>query len=477
MTAFWAGVLWLTGIVVQPDRAAGDRYGIVAPLGRIASIATSIDRVFCVSDHYLVIMNRRRMTNTDVYRFDRPVQLGAYDMWFADLWLVTADTLVRFTPFSGSVRSFPLTVRVDSFAVGADALYAGGGELYRIDRSTGTTTPVAEVPAGLTWHKALTAGQLRRYPFLTPFHYRDPMAESTDPLRIYPITALHEDGVELYVGTNGYGLLRYNTLSLQMERAVYGPRSLGINDVRILGDDLYLAGDEGLSILGPSRQWRYAATALPVQDVVAIDSTLLVNEGQVLARLDKGLRFPLLSPAARITALTATDSAIYVGTTQGIMIWHALTGAQTLLARSEQAVQAIAVHEDRLYAGTSTAWLRYLPESGSWRPVINQGIAEAVGVGAWLYLRGDNRQLLRLSGENDQWELLPYYNINDIATDGTDLYCATVLGLSYLEASSGLMRYIVGLPREEYQRVVVHANMIYAFSRDRLYTLPTTVRD
>ena len=93
---------------------------------------------------------------------------------------------------------------------------------------------------------------------------------------------------------------------------------------------------------------------------------------------------------------------------------------------------------------------------------------------------GLNTQLMRYTPKADadtNWSMLPYFNINDIDTDGSVVYCASFAGVAYYDPGTELYKIIYTLPRQQYRYVFVIEDNIFAVSDNNVLSLPSRYRD
>ena len=85
--------------------------------------------------------------------------------------------------------------------IGIDYLYLDTGRKYSFNKRTGEINLIKFFPENLKWYKKTTEDDINNYPFLTPYYYYDKPEESQSPFQKYGITAVYDDGMYLYVGT------------------------------------------------------------------------------------------------------------------------------------------------------------------------------------------------------------------------------------------------------------------------------------
>ena len=174
-----------------------------------------------------------------------PVDFLAYDPFSAELWAALSGTLYRFDPTLETW--FPTAGRAGSisslgFARNAIWLQSSRG-CQRADRFADLWNAVpcdSLNMAGISWAGARSGDSLRNpeYAFLSPFSVRDPA------LRSYEMTCLAREPIlaNLWVGTWGYGLFRYNLLTREGTRFPFGLAEPNVLALIRDGENLWFGG-------------------------------------------------------------------------------------------------------------------------------------------------------------------------------------------------------------------------------------------
>lgn len=327
---------------------------------------------------------------------------------------------------------------------------------------------------------------------LNPFYFTDEPDASQTPFQRFAITALYDDGTELYVGTDGYGLLKYSTISWAKQRVIYGPVDPAIQRATRVGNGIYLLSPGGISIISAAGtgawRWSYLRTLREVSTLVRVSDQLVIGIGGQLASLSGTLVFPIAEFKSKILSLAVDQSRLYIGTSDGMFGLIADTREPYEFGPDRLPVYAVRATADYIYAGGEMALYRYDRRAEKWSKVINHGIKDIVPVRNDLYLLSVNNQLIRYhepgpdslagAGENDtSWTLLPYFNVYDIDADSGVLYCASYAGIAYIDPADQLYKTVFSLPRIPFASVFILDDEILAVSSQGIYRLPTRFRD
>ncbi len=478
-------VCLLTSTIVRPSNAFLDRYTIIPPLGTVKSIDTSLRSVFALNDDYLLVFEKQNFRLEKTLHFEKTTQLVGYDEYFDDVWVLTENSIVRLNALTFSALEFPLSTTVVAFGIGPDALFLDGTADYRLDKRTGVLQRIYEFPENLKWRRNTTDAELQQYPFLTPYYYYDEPPETQQPFAEFSITALHRDGIDLYIGTDCYGILKYNTITWNKERFVYGPLDSRIYRVREFEDVVYLISAQGISTYPQDTQnWHYLRFAQRITDMLPLGNTFLFSVGNRLSEMESGVMLTVGNTTADILTLSADDSYIYIGTRSGLRRME--RGSQTLMpfGPDRYAVYSIYATDETIYAGDEFALYAYDRLLRTWAEVVPLGIKDIVELKDNLYLLGLNNQLMRRPLHQDttvqdtaDWFFLPYFNIYDIDTDGDVLYCASFAGVYAYEPETEFYSMIHNLPSLRYDHVFIIDSTIVGVAQDNLYALPIEHRN
>lgn len=469
---------------IYPQNALMDRYTVLAPLGTVKSLATSNQSIFALNDDYLLIIDKNSMELENTVYIDEEVEMIGYDRYNTDLWFVCSDKIIRFSTTSFVMREFQIHFPVGRFAVDMNNLYietARSSEKYSLDKVIGTLTKINSFPQNLVWYTRISDTELRQYPFLSPYYYSDDIGISQMPFDQYPITALYDDGMYLYVGTHRYGILKYNKVSWQKERIITGPLDADIRTIRKSDSEILFISRSGISYFsGNSRSWRYQRFRDPITDAISYNDEVYVAQRNRVVRTEGTMEFPTETFDREILTLRTDSRDIYVGTNRGAFRITEGSGDATFFGPTDGAVYAIHPKPQAVYLGGEFGFYKYDKESNEWFTLLNFGTKDIVEAQENIYTLGTNNQIIRFPStmtDSSTWELLPYFNIYDIDTDGTVVYCATYSGVYYYEADGKHYRIIYNLPRINYEHVNVIDDRLMAISDNVIYLLPLEYRD
>lgn len=475
---------FLYGLQIEPRNINLDRYDVIPPLGRVTSIASSALNVYALNDNYLVVFERPGLKIVRTIFFSPAPTLVAYDQ-ADELWLTTSEGLVRYNLNLGSVREYPFSASISAIACGLNDVYFQSGRNCALEKTTGKFREVTAFPDGLKWSAVLTETEMRRFPYLIPYYYQDDLTSTRSAETRFPITALCEDGLDLFVGTSGYGLLKYNNISGQKVRVIYGPLDLNLRRVQKTDNGFYFITGTGVSRLDPKTGiWDYRRLNMALGDLFISDSNWTVTSGNTISYISGTAVFPMEEFSSLILSAATSPRYFYVGTGNGMFRIERGTSEALAFGPERRPVLAIAPVGDVTYVGTDMSLSRYRAGADKWERIFPRGVKKIVPLGSEIFFLGlDNQLIIFRPGAADtvigdsSWVLLPYFNIYDIESDSTVLYCAGYNGLSYYEPGTGLFKPIYNLPRQKFNSVLVTDQYIFAVADRLIYRLPVTNRD
>jgi len=470
---------------ITPQNILGDRYSITPPLGEVKSITTSPLYVFAVSDNHLIFFDKQPLAIKKTIHFDHDIELIGYDQQYDDLWILGASSIIRLTIAAYTIREYPFIGEINRFGIGHDYIYLDGIKDYSLNKKTGAIERIHSFPGDAKWYKKTTESDIRNYTFLTPYFYYDQPEESQAPLYEFPITALYDDGMYLYVGTYKYGILRYNKVSWLKERIVYGPLDLELKKVRKFDNRIYFVSSLGLSYyqIGVG-DWHYQRFNDQIGDILFLENNFIVSFENRISRVNGNITLTLRTLDTDILCLSSDNTYIYVGTNSGLLKIYKNTTEPIPFGPDRYPVNTVYSTEDNVFVGGEFAFYQYNKEKEFWVKVLPFGVKDIVEINDNLYLLGVNNQIIRYSkgdqdllGSDTNWILLPYFNIYDIDTDHEVLYCASYAGIYYYEPETELYKVVYNLPRVKYKYVFLADTNIIAVTDKNIYSLPTAFRD
>jgi len=471
---------------IFPQNIFLDHYEVIPPLGTIKSIATSTIYLFAVSDNYLLIFDKQNLSLKRTVYFDQSIDLLAYDQGYDELWITSPSVIIRYNISLGSNREYPIPEYfINGIGVGNEYIYLEASKKYLLNKRSGEIKLVNSFPDNLRWYRRITEGDIKKYPFLTPYYYVDDPQESQTPFNRYGITAINDDGVELYIGTGGFGILKYNKISWQKLRIVYGPLDTKIRRVKKVGDSVYLISSKGISIYQKKDDnWRYLRLTNEIGDFILQDSNFVVGIGNQISQLSGSFIFPINEFKAGVLYLSADNLYIYVGTNSGLFKIYRGSREAIQFGPDRYAVYAVYPTENSIYVGTEFSFYKYDARKYTWSELINRGIKKIVELKDEFYLLSVDNQLIKYQAmpkdslkSDTNWILLPYFNIYDIDTDKEVLYCASYAGIYYYNPTDGFYKMVYNLPRIKYNYIFVIEDNILTVSDRGVYRLPIKYRD
>jgi hypothetical protein len=472
-------IIFLISINMMPQNIFMDRYTIIPPLGTVTALATSPYNLFAISGNYLIVLDKQTLRLERGFFFDERLNIVAYDPQHGEIWITSDKTLVRLNTYSFTMTEYPLNYTPDRIGVGQDMLFLDGVQDFTVDKRNGTFSPAQGIPGNLAWFERNTVNKLRQYPFISPYFYYDEPDASDEPFHQFPITALYDDGMNLYVGTKSFGIYKYNTVSWLKDRAIYGPLDSRIHKIRDYNDTHYFISAGGVSKYSiAAGQWSYIRFARDVADLLVFDQ-LIVSFRNQLSRVVGGTQISLNTFNNTVRSLSDDESFIYVATNAGLYRIAKGTTDARLFGPDRYPVYIVYPRDDYLFVGGEYALYAYDKKHDTWTKALPFGVRDITGVGDDLYLLSLESQLVRYHPYSDtaqntdtSYVLLPYFNINDIAARGDVLYCASFAGMNYYQPKTETYGVMHALPRIEYLHAFIAGDDIIAVSRDNIFSLP-----
>ncbi len=477
----------LHAVEIEPGNIFLDHYELIPPLGKVKSMATSMNKLFAISDNYLLIFDRNDLHLTRVTYFKQEILFLAYDQFFDELWIASGNSILRYNISLGSIREYHFTSRAKGIGIAPEKVYISALERYALDRNTGKIEQVVKFPEGVRWFREFNKNEVREYKFLNPYFYQDGFGESNDPLYQYAITSLYDDGMFLFVGTEKFGILRYNKVSLEKVRVVYGPLSTTGVRLRKIGSEYYFVSSSGVSSTKSSnlKQWTYFRLRDGPGDLLYHNDQLIVSYGNQLTRISGNVSIPLTQFRNQILSLGMDNVNIYVGTDNGMYRIIKETTQPLEFGPDQNPVYVIHSVGDRLYVGGELALYLFDKQTEKWYTIFNRGVRDISEVATGLYFLTTDNQLIEYASIVDSAKaeqdtniiILPYFNIYDIDSDGKILYCATGSGINYYDPETRLYTPLYQLPRIKYNYVGLIGDDIIAVSDYNIYRLSKQYRD
>ncbi|MGB3341389.1 MAG: hypothetical protein WBB37_07910 [bacterium] len=474
----------LITINTTPQNIFFDNYTLIPPLGKIKSICATPLNVFAISDNYLLIFDKINLELEKVIYFDQDIDLVSYDQQTNDLWIAGPSNIIRFTIATYSIRAYPISDNIKRLGIGLDYIYLDGIKDYSLNKRTGELRYTTSFPGNLSWFKKTQDQDIRAYSFLTPYYYFDETGFTETPFAQFPISCVYDDGMELYVGTNQYGLLKYNKVSWLKQRIIYGPLDNRIRKAKKIGDKLAFISDFGISYLDKTGQnWQYRRFDHQITDVLFQDKDIIVTFENRISNAGAGVLITISNIDREVLCIASDDTMTYIGTTSGLYKkYNKIPGAEPF-GQYKYAIYSIYPMSEEIFAGGETGFFKYNKHNKEWSKELGFGVKHIVESQNKLYLLTTNNQIIQYKNTKQNtspdtgWVLLPYFNIYDIASDDEVIYCASYAGIYYYEPGTEAYKVIYNLPRIKFDQVFVLNKTIIAVSSENIYTLPVEYRD
>lgn len=447
----------------------------------VNSISHTMDRLILGTLGGVVVLNRFSGEVIAAYVTEEPVRLAAPDPFTQDVYYISDHSLYRFSPFFRRSVYVAQATEARSLAVGRDAIYVEGPfGTVRIAKSGAPLEP-APPPEGLAW-----AGERANLPqtspevsFLVPFWRMDPGLGRVEYTVLYP------EGNNLWVGTWGLGVYRYdrNTWAV-LDSFRLGLASCEVAALAFAGNSLWIGGPEEMpggitrwAPQGPQFFSRNGELLLPCDQVRDIFPT----PTQVLFATDCGLLswsqersfrpFPGLR-IRRLTAVAALGDRIYLGGPNGGLLLQG-PSARTLfegayvndILPSPYGVLFLTSHGVVIVRGDST--LGFLQDP---RNHLAGNVESGALFADTLYLAGTG-DLTVFYPDTFFYRPLPFDPATvpalDMAVDGRNYYFATPNGLYVVLRGGGwrLYRRLDGLADDFTESLLLHEGKLFVGTR------------
>ncbi len=467
--------------IISPGVFFPEHYQIIPPLGKTKSIAVTPFEMIAVNDDHLLIFDRNPFRMKSCYSFDQPINLVGYDEQYNEIWISGRRKMLRLTANRSSLHEYAIAEEIERFGIADDHIYVEGANGYSIDKRTGLIRSIDNIPDAVKWIHKTSDHDLRQYPWLSPYVYYDDLQRTQTPNQSFPITALADGGLEIFVGTDRYGILKYNAVSWQKQRSVFGPLGSNLHQVHRFEDKVYFVSEQGVSVYGGGTEdWQYLRTRAKPSGFHIYRGTPVFGLRMNLFGFENGVSIILSSAPDEIITVEGDSDNLYIGTTRGMFALSAMSGEPTQFGPSRYPVYAIYPAHDRILAGGEFGLYNYDRNDSLWTLAIPFGIRNIVRFRDEYFLLSVNNQLIRYkpsAGADTNWVLLPYFNIYDIDADDDVVYCASYAGIYYFEPETELFKVIYNLPRIKYDRVFVVDQKIIAVSSRGIFQLPSQQRD
>lgn len=262
----------------------------------VFSIYPDTRYVWVASDGGVVIydklFHRWRIPHTRT-PFPSDIKIMIADASSGDIWFVTKSLLGSYNPVFQDCKIYNLPEQNPN-SIGVMRKYAYvkyDRQIYEFNKFSGEFKRLDGAPAGIVWYPKDSP---QNYPFLAPYFVQD------RKLKRYYMTSAARDGEDLWVGTQGYGLYKYNIYTYEPTHCIFGPGNKCVNVMLKDGDIFWFGGISGNVITRWDRkndEWTYFS----VEDNYGILST-------------------------SITSITATEKYAWFGTKEGVTRYEKSSG-------------------------------------------------------------------------------------------------------------------------------------------------------
>ncbi|MEO0225509.1 MAG: hypothetical protein ABIL05_01000, partial [candidate division WOR-3 bacterium] len=342
-----------------------------------------------------------------------------------------------------------------------------GTNLFRFHKRTGKVEPGAGIPPEAKWFKMTTNEMLRKFPFLSPYYYND------EDFNRYSISAIFEDGLDLYVGTIGYGLFKYHRLTWEKSHITFGPYT---GNIRVIYKDdsrFYFLGDRSISIYHwEGDSFSNFICKNNIEAFIPYQNRIYISSANRLLSFEGKFAYPISDLRNNVTTLTLDSNEIIFATTSGVYRLNPLSNSVLSLGLENIHINKIISDDSYIYAATKNGLYRYKRDSKIWERLINIPFLDIIRFDInRYYLISFNRQLYETNG--DSLSALPYMNLTCFATDGELLYLGTLLGLDIYNPATRIYRSASFLPEEKINSMAIFLDTLWLATDKSLLKIAT----
>lgn len=426
-----------------------------------------------------------------------PVRIVAPDPSTRNLWVATRSRISRYNPTSESWKSFSelkgvSASQVAEIGIGGEYIYARAGDgTYRLNRVVEVWESSPEPPSGVRWYGG--EQDLRKYPFLAPYYVLD------SRLGIYDMTCVSEDGFDLWVGTSGYGLFHYNSLTFAREHQLFGLAGDGVRALEKVDEVLWIGGgSDGVTLWNlRDGSWthfepetNYGFLSSKVREI-ASDSLwvwLATDEGVSRYTRVKGewktytIFDGLWTNSA--TSLEVDGDTLWIGTEEGLC--RMAKGSEKIRRISDfryMEINDIVSTPSHLWLATSDGVFYLDKKRGGWRRLESPDQRLGVGTNSVLLDGGRIWFGTRLGGvvcydlDEGDWENylapthLPSNRVVSLGADGENLWVGTPMGVTRFNRKWGSWTTYTtsdGLISERVEEILPDGDWVYFGTRKGL---------
>jgi len=309
---------------------------------RIYSIAIDMDRVYFGTDGGFLQFNRMKnswdppVTQSNNFKGSKAL-LVAIDRFFSKLWVVSDSALSIYIPqISFWEKTIPLTSMpsrsISSIGFNEDKVFIYGNNTFYYSKRGILYWQKWEgsLPQDIEWFGEKAKKSIRDYPFLTPYYVTDKYFNR------YEYTALAVDKKDMWLGTDGFGIIHNNIYTWN---GTYYLEGIANNDVTALlhdGDSFWCGGRNGSGkgityinfTTGKGQYFRaeniYGINSDNVYVIIGNGNSIWfgTDEGLLLYDKDKDKwkTFSIFDglPGKNVISLILKEDTLFIGTDEGL---------------------------------------------------------------------------------------------------------------------------------------------------------------
>ncbi len=440
----------------------------IPPMGRITSIAASPNQILLINSEYLVFLSKRENFKF-VYSYrppETPTIVG-YDLEWGDFWVMTKKNIFRINEYSYSIRNFNIesTSAITSLAIGPGYLYWYDKAIpVRFNKRNGKIERPVIIPAEVTWFKLLSTKQLRKFPFLAPYYFQD------EKFNQYPISALLEDGFDLLVGSDGFGLYKFNKFTWEKEHIAFAPFTPYVRELLKESDGLYFVGDNSVTYYDYLKNsYEYTRFDNRIDAFIPLQNKFIVSSANRLLSIEANFVYPLGEPVQKVTDFSPDGTSILYATDDGIFQLNTETNTIYPLGLTNTMVNKILPDSDFIYAATEKGLFKFDRATKKWERLIAFPFIDLLKYQDRHFLISSTHQLYELV--DDSLNILPYMNIFCFECDSQYLYLGTILGLAIYDPQRKLYRHAHFVPKEKIISMAILRETVWLLTERSIITV------
>ena len=259
--------------------------------------------------------------------FPEKIGVIGFDSYTGEVWFTTPGYLNRYNPIFEDYKSFnipPNILTTDSIGISKDFICLAKSTGIKFDKLMEEWKSLDSLPKDIRW---FPSSYPEDYPLLAPYYVYVPYELQTQ----YDMTCVAEDGQDLWVGTAGYGVYKYNIVNLEVKHYLFGIFCELVDAIWKEGSTIWFAGSGITEWNKANTSWKYFSPSKDVGLLSAKVSSVVSNKRFVFFGTDEGLSIYDKSdgtwktyrtseglPNNEITCLYIKEDTLWIGTTRGI---------------------------------------------------------------------------------------------------------------------------------------------------------------